>query len=799
MEFARMIERETPDLRKLRPLQQLSFSLVLLWVLGVAPVCARVFEINPGVDNIQRILSKVASGDSIKLTRSGTYLEHGEVILPAVPLTILAPPELETKPVLKSQGLLVRSDFRLQSVVLDGGSTAKYGVRSIASKPISLVVEHCNIRKIVADALSSAIHPIAWCEIRNSVFNDIGGNAVGLDKGTMAGVLQVSNSTFHRLGGAAVDVSQGLEPLLVRISDVTIHDAGHGILIDQMASAEISGVILSGIREKVATETDRLIFRNSCVFDSKKHQHIDGARCLNCLDADPEFYDPEDHDFSLLPESPCLWLGQEHTPIGDPRWTGKATRIAQSKRDTATAVRWSGGVGGVALAVVLIFSAMRRYFHRSTSASLSERDASYRVILEDSSDGIVFFDPHSRRILEMNGSLMAKLDLPGWPSETYRVESLFDEDEELENLFEAADSGRSYSAHHRLRLADGSLMDADLDAHTMEYRGSKTVCLVTHDISRWTNETRKLIEVEEQLQHLLSSSPAVLYSRPLERPFGFTFVSASVENLLQFQVSVLLSDPEYFKWRIHMEDLPRVMGEQQRVLGAGKQAQEYRIQIGDGTYRWIRDETYLVVGDNGESVEIVGTIVDVTTRVQAEQSRVAVEAELEQQKALSMRADRLRSLSEMAAGIDLHTNLGESLPQVCVNPYSIEEVVLNLIVNARDALENRDGNLEAPVVEIRTSADDAEYVRISVDDNGCGIPLEIQERVWQPFFTTKDPDRGTGLGLAISRTIVEEAGGRLELDSQTDRGTTVTIVLPSSKPEDEAASSVATTGVNSER
>jgi signal transduction histidine kinase len=88
------------------------------------------------------------------------------------------------------------------------------------------------------------------------------------------------------------------------------------------------------------------------------------------------------------------------------------------------------------------------------------------------------------------------------------------------------------------------------------------------------------------------------------------------------------------------------------------------------------------------------------------------------------------------------------------------------------------------VIEIKTDTGDSGCVQIAVADNGCGIPAELQDRVWQPFFTTKDPDRGTGLGLSICRTIVEQSAGRLELASATDQGTTMTILLP---PHEAAA------------
>ena len=837
------------------------------------PVClsARTHEIEPGLGKLHAVLSQLAPGDSVKLVRSGVFSERGEVTLPALPLTILASPG--SRPVIKSGGLVVQSDLWVESIVFDGGGT-EFAIRSDAPTPHSLIVEDCEFRDFSGDAISATGMPLASCEIRNSIFHDIDGNAVGFDRGKVRS-LHVSNSTFHRLGQAAIDVAQADEQVSVDVANVTIHDVHDGIALDDVTKAFISGVILSSVKGNVAGGTDQLIVRNSCVFDSKEHQHVDGLSCLNCLKSNPEFYDPADNDFSLLPESPCLWLGEEHTPIGDKRWTGEATTTAQSKRQTTTALKWSGGVGISMLFVILGFSALRKRFQQSTTMRLRERDAHYRAILENSTDGIVFMDPYSHRILDMNSALISKLSLQN-PVNDLAVEALFDPAGDLSPLLEAAEQRLPYSGYHRMKLDDGSLMDAEVAAYATEYGGEKSVCLVAHDISHWKSETNKLIEVEEQLQHLLRSSPAVIYSRPLNDPFGFSFVSASVENLLGFRAEDLLSESQVFKWRIHMEDLPRVMGEQQRVMRSGKQAQEYRIQNGDGDYRWIRDETFLVRDEDGRPAEIVGTIVDVTSRIEAEQSRRTVETELEEQKALSMRADRLRSLGEMAAGIahelsqplvgvrgyaehtligldrgwdldeqkladrqqsiieqadrmvhiidhvrrfareagnpvqeitavndivesslsllgtqlrardiELTTVFGDELPAVYANPYSLEEVVLNLVTNARDAVEGRQKSSDGRSINISTDVDNEGSVRIRVSDNGGGIPAELQERVWEPFFTTKDPDRGTGLGLSICRSIVEESSGRLELESEVGRGTTVTIILPAHIEEGE--------------
>ena len=134
-------------------------------------------------------------------------------------------------------------------------------------------------------------------------------------------------------------------------------------------------------------------------------------------------------------------------------------------------------------------------------------------------------------------------------------------------------------------------------------------------------------------------------------------------------------------------------------------------------------------------------------------------------------------------GIELEYDLAETLPIVSANPFSLEEVIINLLINARDALEEQAKTESAPAPRqilmhtLLDQSDSEEYVRIEVSDNGIGIPEEIIERVFDPFFTTKSPDRGTGLGLSISKSIVEDFKGAIEIQSRPGVGTTVTISL----------------------
>lgn len=266
---------------------------------------------------------------------------------------------------------------------------------------------------------------------------------------------------------------------------------------------------------------------------------------------------------------------------------------------------------------------------------------------------------------------------------------------------------------------------------------------------------------------------------------------------------------------------------------------------------------------------------EISERKLAEEARRAVERELEEQRVLSLHADRLRSLGEMATGIahelnqplmgvrglaehiligmergwelteeklrerltliveqadrmshiiehirmfareagkpelypvqvndvvksamdmlgaqfrsrglKLECDLTEELPRISANPFSLEEVVINLIVNARDAVEERmeAGSTSAPpqvlLHTLLEQESQEQLVKIEVIDWGVGIPQDILSKVFDPFFTTKEPDRGTGLGLSISKSIVEQFGGTIQIQSKSGQGTTVILSLP---------------------
>jgi len=131
------------------------------------------------------------------------------------------------------------------------------------------------------------------------------------------------------------------------------------------------------------------------------------------------------------------------------------------------------------------------------------------------------------------------------------------------------------------------------------------------------------------------------------------------------------------------------------------------------------------------------------------------------------------------APIEIEKDLAADLPKITADPGQLQQVFLNFIINARDAME------EGGTLTISSSAGDDKWLEVRFADTGCGIPEDKIEEIFKPLFTTKEEGKGTGLGLSISQDIIERHKGTIEVESTLGKGTTFTIRLP--KGQDASA------------
>jgi PAS domain S-box-containing protein len=157
--------------------------------------------------------------------------------------------------------------------------------------------------------------------------------------------------------------------------------------------------------------------------------------------------------------------------------------------------------------------------------------------------------------------------------------------------------------------------------------------------------------------------------------------------------------------------------------------------------------------------------------------------------------DTLKFLrSTISATIEIEKRIEVSKPNIIADPTQIDQIIMNICANSAQAMEESGGKIMVSVENItidHVHADDSdalangEYIKIKISDNGPGIPAELHEKIFDPYFTTKEVGKGSGMGLAVVQGIVNKHKGGINVESEPGKGATFTILLPCIKDDDK--------------
>ncbi|XDE62848.1 response regulator [Arthrospira platensis BEA 1257B] len=377
-------------------------------------------------------------------------------------------------------------------------------------------------------------------------------------------------------------------------------------------------------------------------------------------------------------------------------------------------------------------------------------------------------------------------------------------------------------------------------------------------ITKLEQTEARLSSIQIQLEHLLASSPAIIYTCYATDDYPPKFISDNLITQLGYQPSEWINTPNFWSDRIHPDDRPKIHHRCSQILKLNHLTTEYRFRHKNGSYRWLRDEMKLVCDASGHIEEIVGVLSDITEtkrleiqllRAQRLESIGTLASDiahdlnniltpilasvqmfqlgLDQEKQNKMLklienntkrgAHLIKQVLSFAKGfegkleifqvrhlisevadiaretfpksINVSTNVSKELWTVYGDPTQLHQILMNLCVNARDAMPGG-GNLSLSASnvilnqkEARLNLDAREgcYVMITVSDTGTGITQEVLDRIFEPFFTTKEFAKGSGLGLSTVLGIVKGHNGFIDVDTQMGCGTTFRVYIPASE------------------
>jgi len=195
-------------------------------------------------------------------------------------------------------------------------------------------------------------------------------------------------------------------------------------------------------------------------------------------------------------------------------------------------------------------------------------------------------------------------------------------------------------------------------------------------------------------------------------------------------------------------------------------------KFGGFTYEFLEDNLPQLVADMDMAANRVAKIVSDLKNF-SKQSNVAEKSALQMNTAVK-NALRLAQTTLRKSGVQIELELGEDLPLMQGNLQSIEQIILNIIINAIQAIDHENG-----VIRIRSGFQKKDgRILIAISDNGRGITAAVADKLFLPFVTDKQEEGGTGLGLSVTYGLVQAHGGDISFETRQGKGTTFTISMP---------------------
>ncbi len=365
------------------------------------------------------------------------------------------------------------------------------------------------------------------------------------------------------------------------------------------------------------------------------------------------------------------------------------------------------------------------YHIKSSQAQLKESEEKYRSLFASGPNPIFVLDCRSQEILDANP--IAE-EIYGYRREEL-VGRRFSDLGPLD-LAPLNEIGRAYNLSPKLqyRRKDGSMLHVNVHACSSRYMAREVLIVATTDITEMVEKDSQLIQASKMK--------------------NLGEMSASIAHELNQPLDAIKMGSEYLEM---MKDTGRTIAQQDLATVVTEISQQV-------------DRASQIINrlrDFGRKSDLSKKTVDLNEAVRSVMAILGRQLKLQ--------------------NIVVETRLAKALPRIQAHTNRLEQVVFNLLTNARDAISQKaeagEDDEERRTIRVDTASENGRVV-LSVADNGAGIPEDVQHRIFESFFTTKEMGEGMGLGLAISLGIVEDYGGVIDVESLVGQGTRFRLTFP---------------------
>jgi PAS domain S-box-containing protein len=396
---------------------------------------------------------------------------------------------------------------------------------------------------------------------------------------------------------------------------------------------------------------------------------------------------------------------------------------------------------------------------KDAEAELRASEEQYRGIFNTSVDGMVVMDEGARIVdanpafLEMVGYQRNEI-VGAYPRQLVPPDSM----ETCTLLAQAARRGESFQGECSLLRRDGQRLDIDLRGLPLEYHGRPHVLAIVRDISARKRADAERLQLEAQLRQAQKMEAIGHLTGGIAHDFN----------------NILTS-----------------------IMGYAVLAGERAAELGDGRLIKYLDQMHVASVRARDLIQQMLTF----SRGKRGEPRALSLATLVKESVKLLR-------STLPSTLELEADLQEAAPAVLLDPVQIDQVLLNLCINARDAVSGA-GTIQVSVrsatavdhvcSSCRKPVRGARLVELAVRDSGCGIPPHVMDRIFEPFFSTKEVGKGSGMGLATVHGIVHEHSGHVVVESEVGRGTCFRVLFPPLEQKDDQPAPQAPTKAGSAR